>query len=150
MIHALLIGLVAGSRTMMAPTAVSWATYAGWLDLSGTALAFVGSALTAWVLTALAVMELIVDKLPTTPSRTVPPAFAARIVTGSFSGAAIGLAAGSLAPGLVSGLAGAVLGTIGGRAFRGWLARLFRNDRPAALIEDALVIAAAYAIVSSI
>jgi uncharacterized membrane protein len=150
MIHALLIGLVAGSRTMMAPTAVSWAAYAGWLDLSGTVLSFLGSVVTAWVLTAFALMELVVDQLPTTPSRTVPPAFAARIVTGSLSGAAIGTAAGSLAFGLAAGLAGAVVGTIAGRAFRGWLARMFGNDHPAAFVEDAIVIGAAYLIVSSL
>jgi uncharacterized membrane protein len=150
MIHAFLIGLVAGSRTMMAPTAVSWAAYAGWLDVSGTALAFLANTATTWILTALAVMELIVDQLPTTPSRTVPPAFAARVVTGSFSGAAIGVAAGSLVIGLAAGLVGAVVGTLGGRALRGWLANVFGNDRPAAFIEDALAIGAAYLIVSSL
>jgi uncharacterized membrane protein len=150
MIHAFLIGLVAGSRTMMAPTAVSWAAYAGWLPLDGTPMAFVAHAVTAWTLTAFAMMELVVDQLPTTPSRTVPPAFAARIVTGSFSGAAIGAATASLAAGLTAGLLGAIVGTIGGRAFRGWLAGLFGNDHPAALLEDALVISGAYLIVSSL
>ncbi len=40
---ALLLGVVAGLRTMTAPAAVSWAAYLGRLDLSDTWLAFMGS-----------------------------------------------------------------------------------------------------------
>jgi uncharacterized membrane protein len=38
---------------------------------------------------------------------------------------------------------GAVIGTLGGHAFRARLAAAFRNDRLAALIEDAVAIAGA-------
>ena len=155
MLHALLIGVVAGCRTMSAPTAVSWAATLGWIDLSGSAFAFLGYTGVAWLCTALALMEFVVDQLPTTPSRTVPPAFVARLVTGSLSGAALNAAGvGHVVPGLAvvfigAAVAGTVLGTFGGRRFRGWLARLFGNDHPAAFVEDALVIALAYAVVST-
>ena len=43
---ALLIGVVAGLRAMTAPAAVSWAAHLGWLDVSGTWLAFLGTAVT--------------------------------------------------------------------------------------------------------
>ena len=41
---ALLIGVVAGLRAMTAPATVSWAAHLGWLDLSGSWLAFLGHA----------------------------------------------------------------------------------------------------------
>jgi uncharacterized membrane protein len=147
---ALLIGVVAGSRTMMAVTAASWAAYAGWLDLRGTWLAFLGYAWTPWIMSALAVAELIVDQLPTTPSRTVPMAFGARILSGALSSAAIGVTRGALAGGMIAGVAGAIAGTLGGRVLRARLAAAFGRDRPAALIEDAAAIGGALLIVSAL
>jgi transcriptional regulator with XRE-family HTH domain len=51
---ALLIGIIAGLRTMTAPAAVAWATYLGRLNLSGTWLVFLGNVWTCLILTALA------------------------------------------------------------------------------------------------
>ena len=144
---ALLLGVVAGLRAMTAPAAVSWAAYLGWLDLSGTWLAFLGSIWATVILTLLALVELVTDQLPTTPSRTVPVQFGARILTGALSGAAVGTAGGSIAGGLVAGIVGAVVGTLGGRAFRARLASAFGSDRPAALIEDAVAVGGALLIV---
>src|SRR5262245_50149773 len=144
---ALLLGLVAGLRAMTAPALVSWAAYLGWLDLSGTWLAFFGNVWARLILTIFALVELVTDQLPSTPSRTVPVQFSARIVTGALSGAAVGAAGGasggSLIGGLIAGIIGAVIGTLGGRAFRARLASAFGNDRPAAFIEDAVAISAA-------
>ncbi|MBC7929416.1 MAG: DUF4126 family protein [Rubrivivax sp.] len=140
---ALLIGVVAGLRAMSAPAAVSWAAYLGWLDLSGTWFAFLGSAWARWLLTLLALVELVTDQLPSTPSRTVPVQFGARIATGALSGAAIGAAGGAMIGGLLAGVVGAVLGTLGGRAFRARLAAAFSSDRPAAFIEDAVAVGGA-------
>jgi len=134
----LLIGVVSGLRTMTAPAAVSWAARLGWLNLAPTRLAFLGYAFTPWILTVLALGELVADQLPTTPSRTVPSQFSARILAGALSGAAIGAAHGALLIGLISGVIGAVIGTLGGRACRARLAAGFGSDRPAALIEDAV------------
>src|SRR6185503_19058588 len=86
---ALLIGVVAGLRAMTAPALVAWAAHLGWLDLSGTWLAFLGNVWARWILTLAALGELVTDQLPSTPSRTVPVQFGARIVMGAFSGAAI-------------------------------------------------------------
>jgi uncharacterized membrane protein len=147
---ALLIGIIAGLRAMTAPALVSWAAHLGWLNLNGTWLAFLGNGWAHWVLTILALGELITDQLPSTPSRTVPVQFGARIVTGGVSGAAIGTAAGSMLGGLIAGVIGAVIGTLGGRAIRGQLAKSFGSDRPAALIEDAVAIIGAVLIGVSI
>jgi uncharacterized membrane protein len=144
---ALSIGVVAGSRTMMAPAAVSWAAWLGRLPLEGSWLEFLSSPWACGILTALALVELVADQLPTTPSRTVPVQFGARLATGGLSGLAIGKAYGTPLPGLLAGLVGAVIGTFGGRALRGWLAKVFANDHPAALVEDAIALAGAAVIV---
>ena len=146
---ALLIGIVAGLRTMTAPAAVSWAAYLGWLPLQNTPLAFLGYVAVPYVFTLLAIGELIADQLPKTPSRKVPMQFGARIVSGALCGAAIGAAAGTLAGGLVAGVIGAVIGTLGGAEARARLARAFGRDVPAALIEDAVAIVGAYLIVAA-
>jgi len=137
---ALLIGIVAGLRAMTAPAAMGWAAHLGWLDVSGTWLAFLGRTLARWILTAFALVELVTDQLPSTPSRTVPVQFGARILTGAFSGAAIGAARGATVGGLLAGGLGAVVGTLGGRTFRARLAAALGNDHPAALIEDAVAL----------
>jgi len=140
---ALLIGIVAGLRAMAAPALVSWAAHIGWLDLSGSWLGFLANAWVRWILTLLAIVELITDQLPSTPSRTVPVQFGARIAMGALSGAAVGAAGGSIMGGLLAGIAGAVIGTLGGRTLRARLAATFGSDRPAAFIEDAVAIGGA-------
>jgi uncharacterized membrane protein len=137
---AFLIGVVAGLRAMTAPAAVSWAAHLGLLPLQGTPLAWLGYAFTPYIFTVLALGELLNDKLPKTPSRTVPPQFIARVISGSLVGAAIGAAGQSLILGLVAGAIGAVAGTLGGAALRSKLAALFGKDLPAALLEDAIAI----------
>jgi uncharacterized membrane protein len=146
-LFALLLGLVAGLRAMISPALVSWAAYLGWLDLSGTWLAFFNNVWVRWILTLFAIIELVTDQLPSTPSRTVPVQFGARIATGALSGAAVGASTGasrgSMIGGLIAGIIGAIIGTLGGRAFRAKLASAFGSDRPAAFIEDAVAIGAA-------
>ena len=147
---AVLIGIIAGLRAMTAPAAVSWAARLGWLNLAPTGLAFLGYAFTPWIFTALALVELVTDQLPKTPSRTVPVQFGTRILTGGLSGGAIGAAHGQLVLGVVGGVVGAVIGTLGGRAVRGRLAASFGRDLPAALIEDAVAIGGAFLIMAAL
>ena len=71
-------------------------------------------------------------------------------VYSSTSCAAIGVAGDSLAVGAVLGIVGAVIGTYGGAALRAKLAAAFGSDRPAALIEDAVAIGGAVAIVCAL
>jgi uncharacterized membrane protein len=143
---ALLIGVAAGLRAMTAPAAVSWAAHVGWLKLDGTLLAFLGFTWTPWILTALAIGELITDQLPSTPSRTVPIQFGTRILSGAVTGGAIGAQGGSLVIGVILGVLGAVIGTLGGRAGRAALAARM-GARPAAFLEDAIAIGGALMVV---
>jgi uncharacterized membrane protein len=145
----LLIGIVAGMRAMMAPAAVSLGAYLGRIALTGTPLAFLGSVYAAGILTLLALVELVTDQLPSTPSRKVPMQFGARLLTGSLSGAALGAAAGNLVAGLIAGLIGSVIGTLGGAELRGRLGKTFGSDPPAAFTEDAIAIALSLFIVLS-
>jgi uncharacterized membrane protein len=144
---SLLIGVVAGSRAMMAPAAVAWAAWLGWIDLSPTWAAFLGSGWAVLILSVFAAGELVTDQLPATPSRKVPAQFGARIVSGAFCGAALGALGASTLLGLVAGAIGAVIGTYGGAAGRGALAARFGSDRPAALLEDAAAVLLALIVV---
>jgi uncharacterized membrane protein len=147
---AVVLGAISGLRTMAAPTAISIAARMGWLNVSGTRLAWLGYAWTPWILVLFAIGELIVDQLPTTPSRKEPMPFAARLLAGMLTGAAIGMANGSTAGGIVAGAIGALIGTLGGYAFRRRLAKAFGRDRPAALIEDLVAYVGAAIVVSTL
>ncbi|MEN3147596.1 DUF4126 family protein [Neorhizobium sp. IRAMC:178] len=149
-ILALLIGVVAGLRAMTAPAAIAWAAYLGWLNLSGSWLSFMGTIWAVGIFTILAVVELVTDQLPSTPSRKVPQQFGARLVMGALTGAAIGTPYGGWIVGLIAGIIGAAIGTYGGAAVRGKLAASFGKDPPAAFIEDAVAIVAAYLIIASL
>ena len=148
---ALAIGFIAGLRSMTAPAAAAWAARLGWLHLDATPLAFLGHRATAYVLTALMIGELVVDKLPKTPSRTRPGPFAGRIVTGALSGAALaGGLGGSLLLGAVLGAVGAVAGTLGGYRARTGLVRVLGvPDFVVALAEDALAVGGALIVMSA-
>lgn len=140
LVLAFLIGIIAGLRALTAPTVVAWAARLGWIDLSGTHLAWLGYAVTPWIFSLLALGEIFNDKRASTPSRKIPPQFITRIVTGAFSGAALGLSHEALGMGLLAGAIGAVAGTLGGSAIRGALAKAFGSDLPAALLEDLVAV----------
>jgi uncharacterized membrane protein len=150
-LFALLIGVVSGLRTFTAPAAVSWAAFLGWLHLKGSPLGFLSAVATPYVLSFLALGELVADKLPRTPSRKAPVGFGARIVSGAFCGAAIAMAGGGVwVVGLVAGAAGAVIGTLGGYELRVRLVKAIGGrDLPIALLEDACAIGAAFLIVTA-
>jgi len=138
---ALLIGVIAGLRAMTAPAVVAWGAFLGWIDVTDKWSEWVGHPITVAVLTILLVGELITDQLPKTPSRKVPPQFAARLITGGFAGAVIGSAFFHTFSATGAGVIGAVLGTLGGAALRSRVAAANNgNDRPGAFGEDVLAV----------
>jgi uncharacterized membrane protein len=147
-ILAFLIGAVTGLRALAPAAVVSWAAHLGWLQLQGTFVAFLGAAVTPYILSVLALVELITDKLPSTPSRKIPMQFGARIAMGALSGAALAAPAGVWIGGLVAGIVGAIVGTLAGAELRGRLSRAIGKDLPIALLEDAVAIGGALLIVS--
>jgi uncharacterized membrane protein len=98
---ALLVGVVAGLRAMTAPAAVAWGAYLGWLPVAGTWAGFMGHWIALAVFTILALVELVTDQLPSTPSRKVPQQFGARLVSGAFAGAVIGTVGSALMAALI-------------------------------------------------
>jgi uncharacterized membrane protein len=117
---ALGIGIVAGLRAMTAPAVVAWAAYLGWLNLTGSYFAFMGSKWTVGIFTLAALSEFVTDQLPKTPARTTSGPLIARIVMGALTGSCVAISGGS------SLMAGAVVGAIGGvvGAFAGYRARV--------------------------
>jgi uncharacterized membrane protein len=113
---ALGIGFAAGLRSLTPPAVVAWAAHFGWLNLTNSPLAFMGSTIAMVIFSLLAVVEWIVDLLPSTPKRTAPVPLTARIIMGGLCGACV-YWAGSQGLGL-----GAILGAVGGLigAFAGY------------------------------
>jgi uncharacterized membrane protein len=147
---SLAIGAVAGLRSLTAPAVVSWAAQWNWINLQNSHLAFLGSIRTAWILTALALAELVSDKLPFTPARTKPGGLLARIATGGLCGAALCVTAGeSVILGAILGAIGAVAGAFAGYELRRRLVtKRNASDLVVALIEDAVAIGGAFLILS--
>jgi uncharacterized membrane protein len=149
LLFAFLIGFFAGLRSLTAPAATAWAVHLGWLKLQGP-LALIGSLPSVAIFTLLAVVELVADKLPKTPSRTAPPGLIARIVTGAVTGACVAAGGGQGAGlGVVLGAAGGVVGCFAGYQVRtGLVKALGTRDLYVALIEDLVAIAGCLWVVS--
>jgi uncharacterized membrane protein len=141
LVFSFLIGVIAGLRTMMAPAIVSWAAGFGRVPLEDSPLHFMSHPVTRYIFGIAALGELVIDKLPKTPSRKVPPPFIARVITGALSGAALGASQRALIGGLIAGAVGAVAGTLGGAEVRSRLVKATGGkDLPIALLEDAIAI----------
>ena len=144
-----LIGLFAGLRSLTAPAVTAWAARLGWLKLQGS-LALIGSIPSVAIFTLLAVLELVADKLPKTPSRTSPPGLIARLVMGGLAGACVAAAGKEEALlGAVVGAVGGIVGCFGGYEARTRLVRtLGTQDIYVAAIEDLVAIAGSLWVVS--
>jgi uncharacterized membrane protein len=143
-IRSLLIGAVAGMRSMTPIAAVSTAQNRGHLPDDNGAPALLGHPLVSAGLLALAAGELVGDKLPSAPDRIIAPGLAARLVTGAVAGAA-------LAP-REQRVAAAALGAFGAVAasyltFNLRVAAMRRFGQvPTGLVEDAIAVGAAVAL----
>jgi uncharacterized membrane protein len=147
---AFVIGIVAGLRSLTAPAVVAWAAHRNWLNLHNTPLSFMASTATVVVFIMLAIVELVADQLPSTPSRTKPTGLIARILLGGLSGACVAVAgAESIALGAVLGGIGGVAGAFAGYEVRTRLVRALRvPDLVIAVLEDAVAIGGGLFIVS--
>jgi uncharacterized membrane protein len=144
------IGIVAGLRSLTAPAVVAWAAYLGWIKLSASPLAFMGSVWAVGLFTILALVEFVADQLPTTPARTAPVGLGARIVMGLLCGACLGIAGGA-SPwlGAIVAAIGAVAGTFGGYHARiGLRQTLHAPDIAIAVPEDLIAIGLGLLVVS--
>jgi uncharacterized membrane protein len=144
------LGFVAGLRSLGPPAVVAWTAHLGWLNLSHSPLAFMGSTIAVVIFSILAVVELITDLLPQTPKRTAAAPLTARILMGGLCGASLCAAGNQLL------IIGAILGAVGGLigAFAGYKIRrklvsaLNIKDIFIALVEDLFTIGLACFFVS--
>jgi uncharacterized membrane protein len=136
------IGVVAGLRALTAPAVVSWIAHLRGFNLQGSYLSFMDSTAAVAVFTLLALVELVSDKLPKTPSRTTAVPLVARILTGGLAGATLCAAGGgSAAIGAILGVVGALVGTFGGYQARTRTVKaLGVHDFVIALLEDAVAV----------
>jgi uncharacterized membrane protein len=147
-----LIGSIAGLRSLTAPAIVCWAVNFGWLRPPDAALAFLKHPITLTTITVLALIELIVDKLPRTPARTAPIGLIARLVLGGGCGVAIAIAK-QTAPTLeaITASVGAVVAAFAGYNLRHVLvSSLDLPDFAVALFEDAIAIGGGFLILSHV
>src|SRR5262245_2214986 len=146
---AFLIGFFAGLRSLTAPAVTTWAVHLGWMKLQGQ-LALMGSIPAVAIFTLLAVLELVADKLPKTPSRTALLGLMTRIVMGGLTGACVAAAGGEgVLLGSVIGAVGGVVGCFGGYQARTRLVKaLGTPDIYVALLEDLVAIVGSLWVVS--
>jgi uncharacterized membrane protein len=145
------IGVLTGLRSLTPPAATAWAAHLGWLKLPRL-LSWIATTSAVVIFTVLALVELINDKLPKTPSRTEPLGLIARIIMGAFAGAClatgVGLGQGAVL-GVLLGAVGAIVGTFGGYQVRTRLVKaLGTPDLVIALLEDLVAVGGSLYMVS--
>lgn len=150
-ISALVLGVVAGMRSMM-PLAALAITMSRRPELAPT-LAPIRWFAIRWVAIILglaAIGEIILDKLPRTPNRTALAPFLGRVVSGGITGAAV-VQLGNINAWIGAGLGvlGAVLGTFGAFHARRWLGKTTGiRDAYVGALEDVIAIAVAAAVLA--
>ncbi len=140
MIRSLLIGLIAGARSMTPLAAVSEAARAGRLPADNGAPSWLGHPLVAAGSKLLAAGELWGDKWKSAPDRIVPAGLAARLVTAGIAGAALAPRKQAVTGAVVAATAAVVASYITWdlrmRALRTY------GQASSGLVEDVLVVAA--------
>lgn len=144
------IGFTAGLRSLTPPAVLAWAAHLGWLNLTNSPLAFMGSIIAVVIFSMLAVFELFADLQPSTQKRTAPVPLVARILTGALCGACVCAASHqSLIVGAILGAVGGIIGAFAGYEIRRRLvAALNVKDIFIALLEDLVTIGLACFFVS--
>ena len=149
LLFAFLIGFFTGLRSLTPTAVTAWATHSGWLKVPNP-LSWIGTTTAAIIFTLLALLELVTDKLPKTPSRTAPQGLLARILLGALSGACVASAGEEgIILGAILGIVGALAGTYGGYQGRTRLVKaLGTPDFVIALLEDLVTIGGSLWVVS--
>ncbi len=154
------LGFLNGLRTLIPVAAICWGVRLHWFSLEQTPFAFLKNPISLGVFSALAIGELVGDKLPKTPPRTDTFPLLARMAFAAGCAAALTFAVAkrdeTLSPSATSVASIATIAAVGALAgtFAGFLARRSLTkqvglpDLPVALVEDALAIGGSLLIVS--
>src|SRR5690242_5308111 len=109
------VGFLSGLRSFAPLALVSWMAIWGWTPVAGSPFWFVGTEIFALIVSGLALLELIGDKLSKTPARTHLMPLIARLVTGAVAGGALSFSAGQSWPiGCALGALGSLTGAFAG------------------------------------
>jgi uncharacterized membrane protein len=138
-LRPLVLGIVTGMRSQLGLAMLAWSEPASGRDTR--ALRLLRSTPIRQLAAAGSAGELVVDKLPSTPSRLQPRALGARLVAGAGVGALAANSTDRRTVGTASllGLAGAAAGSYAGAYYRKLApARTHTPDLPWALGEDAV------------
>lgn len=146
-LRPLFIGLVAGQRSMTPLAAAAFAARTRRLSPKSGAPGFLGGRYAAIFAGALALGEMLGDKLRFAPDRTVPAGLAARLLTGAIAGAALAPRTRRREAALM-GAAGAIVGGYLGLAVRKRAIHRFGQTK-SGLVEDLLTIAATALIIGA-
>jgi uncharacterized membrane protein len=145
MLRSILMGIVAGSRSMMPLAMVANAARNGEPPADNGAPRFLAHPLVSLGATALATYELVGDKQKSAPDRIIPPAVVIRSLNAALAGMALAPRNQRFAAAALAGAAA----TIASYASFAARMRAMRNHGQAAtgFVEDALVLSAATAAV---
>lgn len=130
---AAVIGAVSGLRSMTGPAVIATAARARHLKVDGTPLAWFASPNAVPVASALAIGEMIADKLPFMPDRVKPGSLAGRAIAGALCGYAVFSTRGKR-----EAVAAAVVGASAALA-ASWVGFQFRRRSPLPAIASALI-----------
>lgn len=150
--RAIGLGTLAGLRSMSAPALLSHAASRHDLGLAGTPFAWFGSPVAAIGFQVLAGGEIMADKSPKMPPRTAPIALMGRAGLGALVGAAV-FSAEEQPPalGAALGAVAAIVASFGSYKLRQQATVKWGVPNVAAgLIEDGVVAAGSYALMSSV
>ncbi len=144
----LCLGALCGLRTFTPLAVLTIAVHRDSLTLAGTPFAFLATMTAHIIIVLLAISELVMDKLPNTPSRLRPAGLIGRALLGAITAVAFAFAHHhSIVLPLILGTFGAFLGSFIGHRFRTGLVRALKlPDLPVALLEDAICIAGSFLI----
>jgi uncharacterized membrane protein len=140
MIRSLLMGVVAGARSMTPLAAVTAAARAGRLPDGGRHFVL-GNPLVVFGAEAMAAAEIAGDKMKTAPGRIIAPGIAARLASGAIAGAALAPRGGKFAGGAVGAVAAFVSGYVTFNLRMRALRRYGQTN--SGLVEDAIVVSTA-------
>lgn len=145
------LGMCTGLRTLTPIAVLCWFAYRNALHLVGWR-SFTANIVAVIIFTLMALGEYVGDKLPSTPSRTMPVGLAGRSLFGAFVGLLLAQALLlNPAAAIVLGIAGALAGT-----YLGWFVRtrtvlaLKCPDWPVAIAEDCITIALSIALMNAV
>ena len=142
MIRAAVLGFACGLRSTSGPAAIALTTPTG-LRFPRP-LSSMSGRLARLSTGAAALGELVGDKSPKVPRRTLPPVLAGRAVSGAASALAMAQRdGGSRMRWALAGALGAVGGSYAGVTWRALAAERLGSDLPGALIEDGATLALA-------